>query len=325
MPIVFSSHQLELVERVCDRVAMIVDGRIVTEGAIDELRASRARRLVRVEVAGAPDGLVRVDPGGSAGGRGSRRRDPRARRTTSTISACWISLVRSARSGTSAWCGRRWPSSSVRCCRRERRASGDGSRHVAGCRRPGLLGAAPRQGVRDLHDDHAHRPLGLHLAPRVLGRSRVLRARVRGGAARSPTTSRPSPIRAGWRSRSSDSTTTERRRPHCARVGWTRCSRAVVDDVRGGTAILRVLRGAPDLLDQLVQGAAIGLRIDTALSEAGVDDADRPGTQGPASDRLLADPSARSRPGLEGGGRVRGRPVALRAALRLRDLGGHRE
>ena len=46
-----------------------------------------------------------------------------------------------------------------------------------------------------------------------------------------------------------------------------------VDDVRGGTAILRVLRGAPDLLDQLVQGAAIGLRIDTALSEAGVDDA----------------------------------------------------
>ncbi len=55
VPIVFSSHQLELVERVCDRVAMIVDGRIVTQGAIDELRASRARRLVRVEVTGAPE------------------------------------------------------------------------------------------------------------------------------------------------------------------------------------------------------------------------------------------------------------------------------
>jgi len=54
VPIVFSSHQLELVERVCDRVAMIVEGRIVTEGAIEELRASRARRLVRVEVDGAP-------------------------------------------------------------------------------------------------------------------------------------------------------------------------------------------------------------------------------------------------------------------------------
>jgi ABC-2 type transport system permease protein len=45
-----------------------------------------------------------------------------------------------------------------------------------------------------------------------------------------------------------------------------------VDDVRAGTATLRVLRGPPDLLDQLVQAAAIGLRIDAALSEAGVAD-----------------------------------------------------
>ena len=46
-----------------------------------------------------------------------------------------------------------------------------------------------------------------------------------------------------------------------------------LDEVRGGTATLRVLRGPPELLDQLVQGAAIGLRIDAALSEAGVSDA----------------------------------------------------
>ncbi|HWL90335.1 MAG TPA: hypothetical protein VNP90_03125, partial [Actinomycetota bacterium] len=45
-----------------------------------------------------------------------------------------------------------------------------------------------------------------------------------------------------------------------------------IDDVREGTATLRVLRGPPDLLDQLVQGAAIGLRIDAALSDAGVPD-----------------------------------------------------
>ncbi len=56
VPIVFSSHQLELVERVCDRVVMIVDGRIVADGTIHELRASRARRLVRVEVTNAPAG-----------------------------------------------------------------------------------------------------------------------------------------------------------------------------------------------------------------------------------------------------------------------------
>jgi ABC-2 type transport system ATP-binding protein len=63
VPIVFSSHQLELVERVCDRIAMIVDGRIVTEGAIDELRASRARRLIRVEVEGAPTDWYDSIPG----------------------------------------------------------------------------------------------------------------------------------------------------------------------------------------------------------------------------------------------------------------------
>lgn len=45
-----------------------------------------------------------------------------------------------------------------------------------------------------------------------------------------------------------------------------------LDDVRAGTATLRVLREPPELLDQLVQGAAIGLRIDAALSEAGVSD-----------------------------------------------------
>jgi ABC-2 type transport system permease protein len=46
-----------------------------------------------------------------------------------------------------------------------------------------------------------------------------------------------------------------------------------LDDVRDGTATLRVLRGPPELLDQLVQAAALGLRIDAALSEAGVGDA----------------------------------------------------
>lgn len=43
-----------------------------------------------------------------------------------------------------------------------------------------------------------------------------------------------------------------------------------LDDVREATATLRVLRAPPDLLDQLVQAAAIGFRIDAALSEAGV-------------------------------------------------------
>jgi ABC-2 type transport system ATP-binding protein len=63
VPIVFSSHQLELVERICDRVAMILDGRIVADGTIDELRASRERRLLRVEVSGEVDGWFESIPG----------------------------------------------------------------------------------------------------------------------------------------------------------------------------------------------------------------------------------------------------------------------
>jgi ABC-2 type transport system permease protein len=42
------------------------------------------------------------------------------------------------------------------------------------------------------------------------------------------------------------------------------------DDVLDGTATMRVLRGAPSLLDQLIQTASIAVRIDGALADAGV-------------------------------------------------------
>ena len=45
------------------------------------------------------------------------------------------------------------------------------------------------------------------------------------------------------------------------------------EDVRDGTATLRVLRAPPALVDQLVQAAAIALRIDRVLVDAGVSDA----------------------------------------------------
>jgi len=57
-PVVFSSHQLDLVERLCESVVMIDRGRIVASGRIADLRARDTRRLVRVEVAGAPDGWL---------------------------------------------------------------------------------------------------------------------------------------------------------------------------------------------------------------------------------------------------------------------------
>lgn len=56
--VIFSSHQLELVERLCDRVAIVNRGRIVAAGRVDELRAERSRPRLRVEVEGAPNGWV---------------------------------------------------------------------------------------------------------------------------------------------------------------------------------------------------------------------------------------------------------------------------
>jgi ABC-2 type transport system ATP-binding protein len=55
VPVVFSSHQLELVERLCDAVAIVRDGRVVASGRVADLRAGRAGRRWRVELAGAAE------------------------------------------------------------------------------------------------------------------------------------------------------------------------------------------------------------------------------------------------------------------------------
>ena len=48
--VLFSSHQLDLVEDLCDEVTIIDHGRLVVSGTVDELAASGPRRLqVRVE------------------------------------------------------------------------------------------------------------------------------------------------------------------------------------------------------------------------------------------------------------------------------------
>jgi ABC-2 type transport system ATP-binding protein len=50
--VVFSSHQLDLVEDVCEDVVIISRGRVVADGAIEELKAASGRRHLEVEVAG---------------------------------------------------------------------------------------------------------------------------------------------------------------------------------------------------------------------------------------------------------------------------------
>jgi ABC-2 type transport system ATP-binding protein len=63
VPVLFSSHQLELVERLCDAVAIIKDGALVASGTVAELRSRGAQDLWRVEVHGAPAGWAAAVPG----------------------------------------------------------------------------------------------------------------------------------------------------------------------------------------------------------------------------------------------------------------------
>jgi len=50
--VLFSSHQLDLVEDLCEDVVIIARGRIVAAGSIDALRAASTRRHLDVEVVG---------------------------------------------------------------------------------------------------------------------------------------------------------------------------------------------------------------------------------------------------------------------------------
>jgi ABC-2 type transport system ATP-binding protein len=60
VPVVFSSHQLELVERLCDDVAIVNDGRLVAGGGVEELRAARGGRRWRAEL---ENGAAVFEPG----------------------------------------------------------------------------------------------------------------------------------------------------------------------------------------------------------------------------------------------------------------------
>lgn len=50
--VILSSHGMDLVERVCSRVAIIVDGEVLAEGTIDEVRAGQTLEARFVELSG---------------------------------------------------------------------------------------------------------------------------------------------------------------------------------------------------------------------------------------------------------------------------------
>ena len=61
--VVFSSHQLELVEDVCEDVAIIDSGRVIATGHIDALRQASERRRIDLRLDGAPAGWLPAVPG----------------------------------------------------------------------------------------------------------------------------------------------------------------------------------------------------------------------------------------------------------------------
>ena len=69
VPVVFSSHQLELVERLCDEVTIIKDGRLLATGGVSELRDQRGGSIWRLEIEGgrvldpAPSGIEMLEAG----------------------------------------------------------------------------------------------------------------------------------------------------------------------------------------------------------------------------------------------------------------------
>jgi ABC-2 type transport system ATP-binding protein len=62
IPVVFSSHQLDLVERLCDRVGIIRSGQMVAVGPVDELRKGDVARI-GVVAPQAPPGWADKLPG----------------------------------------------------------------------------------------------------------------------------------------------------------------------------------------------------------------------------------------------------------------------
>jgi ABC-2 type transport system ATP-binding protein len=66
VPVLFSSHQLELVERLCHRITIITSGRIAAQGTLEELRAAAGPAPLEVQLAGAPadwaDSIAGVRP-----------------------------------------------------------------------------------------------------------------------------------------------------------------------------------------------------------------------------------------------------------------------
>lgn len=60
--IIYSTHQMELAERICNRIVLINKGKIVLQGTVDEVRARHGRNSVHVEFQGDGSFLASIPP-----------------------------------------------------------------------------------------------------------------------------------------------------------------------------------------------------------------------------------------------------------------------
>ena len=171
--VVFSSHQLDLVEDICEDVVIIARGRIVAQGPIGELRAASGRRHLEIEIAGADDAWLAALPAQvevverrTAGSSSSWTRPSRS-------TSCWRRPVGAGRCAASPTSRRSSPISSWRSWPRRprrpqprplpggvgraddvRRSDRSGSSRVA---RSSSAAGAVASFLGPVHDRHRHR------------------------------------------------------------------------------------------------------------------------------------------------------------------------
>lgn len=94
VPTLFSSHQLDVVERLCDRIVIIRAGRLVADGTISELQATAAPRWRAVVESSAADSVIQASTAGLPGA--AVERDPEGRLTLSCGGTDEQALLRAA-------------------------------------------------------------------------------------------------------------------------------------------------------------------------------------------------------------------------------------
>ena len=120
--VVFSTHQMEVAEALCESVAIVDRGRMVVGGPLREVRRATGRRMVRIAVegdhrlpwlAGVPGARV-IQPGVDRStveldvGRGAgRRAGSRGRRRARGSGTSRLPTLRSSRSSSTSWAARR--------------------------------------------------------------------------------------------------------------------------------------------------------------------------------------------------------------------------